>query len=195
MPVNAAESASLLNLAKSFTSSYEARDQLASALREHLGVTPRDSFWMSDDGIDDMLGPVVIYQFNRDVFDGNGGLPVKGSPGSADSFFRATYARTADGFTFGEPVAVRRKTDYVRDSADDEGAEPDGDETEVPEWLAHALAMAATLMKAAGHRYIRRVPKAGGGYRYFYKVSGGGGLGHEDEMKVDRKSTRLNSSH
>ena len=28
------------------------------------------------------------------------------------------------------------------------------------------------LRKGAGHKYIRRVPKAGGGYRYYYRVSG-----------------------
>ena len=189
MPVNAAESASLLNLAKSFTSSYEARDRLSAALREHLGVTPRDSFWLSDDGVDDVRGPVVIYRLERDCYDASGCGIAKCGPGTADEpFFRATYALTADGYTFGEPVKVRRVTAY--EAILDAGAGgPDAaaDETEVPEWLAHALAMAATLMKAAGHRYIRRVPKAGGGYRYFYKVSGGGGLGHEDEMKVGAK--------
>ena len=189
MPVNAAESASLLNLAKSFTSSYEAHDRLSAALREHLGVTPRDSFWLSDDGVDDVRGPVVIYRLERDCYDASGCGIAKCGPGTADEpFFRATYALTADGYTFGEPVKVRRVTAY--EAILDAGAGgPDAaaDETEVPEWLAHALAMAATLTKAAGHRYIRRVPKAGGGYRYFYKVSGGGGLGHEDEMKVGAK--------
>ena len=184
MPVNVEQTAAFAALAKSFTSSYEARDKLMGALREHLGVTARDSFWMSDDGIDDVLGPVVIYQFSRGVFDGNGGLPA---PGSADSFFRSTYSRTADGFVFGEPVAVRRKTDYVRDSAADESAEPASDEAELPAWLAEALARAAGLTKGAGHKYIRRVPKSGGGYRYFYKVSGGKGLGHEDEMAAGAK--------
>ena len=58
MPVNADKSAELLNLAKSFTSSYEQRDRLSAALREHLGVTPRDSFWLSDDGVDDVLAVV-----------------------------------------------------------------------------------------------------------------------------------------
>lgn len=187
MPVNVEQTAAFAALAKSFTSSYEARDKLVGALREHLGVTPRDSFWMSDDGIDDVLGPVVIYQFDRDVFaaDGCGVSIAKGSP--ADSFFRATYSRTADGFVFGEPVAVRRKTDYVRDSAADEGAEPGSDEAELPAWLAEALARAAGLTKGAGHKYVRRVPKSGGGFRYFYKVSGGKGLGHEDEMHVGAK--------
>ena len=185
MPVNVEQTAAFAALSKSFTSSFDAREQLGNALREHLDVTPRDSFWMSDDGIDDVLGPVVIYALARDAYDGNGGGIAKGV--ATDSFFRATYERTADGYTFGEPVNVRRRTDYVRDSGSDECCDATEDEAEVPAWLATALAMASKLTKGAGHRYIRRVPKSGGGYRYFYKVSGGAGLGHADEMKVGSK--------
>ena len=35
--------------------------------------------------------------------------------------------------------------------------------------MAEAL---GRLVKGAGHKYIRRVPKPGGGYRYYYRVSG-----------------------
>lgn len=190
MPVNANESAALLDLAKSFTSSFEQRDRLSAALREHLGVTPRDSFYVSDDGTDDVLGPVVIYRLDRDCCDTDCRGAVKSLPSGGDEpYFRVTYARLGDGYTFGEPVKVRRVTAYeaVRDSDAGEGLDAGQDEAEVPEWLAGALARAASLTKGAGHRYIRRVPKSGGGYRYFYKVSGGGGLGHEDEMKVGAK--------
>jgi hypothetical protein len=61
-----------------------------------------------------------------------------------------------------------------------------GTEHEIPAWMG-ALLDGTTdanglLVKGAGHKYIRRVPKAGGGFRYFYNVTGGGGLGHHAEM-------------
>ena len=61
-----------------------------------------------------------------------------------------------------------------------------GTEHEIPEWMG-ALLDGTTdanglLIKGAGHKYLRRVPKAGGGFRYFYNVTGGGGLGHHAEM-------------
>lgn len=50
---------------------------------------------------------------------------------------------------------------------------------EIPEWMAPSLA------KAAQHKYIRRVPKPGGkGYRYYYTVTGGHGLGHHGEFQT-----------
>lgn len=58
------------------------------------------------------------------------------------------------------------------------------DEVEIPEFIGEVLAGDA-LEKGAGHKYTRRVPKSGGGYRYFYKVAGGaGGIGHESEFVV-----------
>lgn len=180
MPVNAQQTAELAALAKSFTSSFDARGRLESALREHLGVTSRDSFWMCDDGVDDALGPVVIYRLTRDAFAGGG--VAKGLPSSSDDAdcYRATYSVGDDGFEFGEPVRVKRVTSYQPAEL-----EPAPDEAELPPWLGQVLALSAGMTKAAGHRYIRRVPKAGGGYRYFYKVSGGaGGVGHESEFQV-----------
>jgi len=180
MPVNAAETKAFADLSKSFISSSDARDRLSSALREHLGVTSRDSFWMCDDGVDDALGPVVIYRLTRDVFV-DGGV-AKGLPSSSDDAdcYRATYSVGGGGFEFGEPVRVKRVTSYQPAEL-----EPAPDEAELPPWLGQALALSAGMTKAAGHRYIRRVPKAGGGYRYFYKVSGGaGGVGHESEFQV-----------
>jgi hypothetical protein len=42
------------------------------------------------------------------------------------------------------------------------------------------------FLKGAGHKYIRRIPKAGGkGWRYFYTVTGGHGLGHHAEFVKD----------
>lgn len=38
------------------------------------------------------------------------------------------------------------------------------------------------LAKGAGHRYIKRVPKPGGGYRYFYKVGHGGTVANADHF-------------
>jgi hypothetical protein len=38
------------------------------------------------------------------------------------------------------------------------------------------------LAKGAGHRYIKRIPKAGGGYRYFYKVGHGGTVANADHF-------------
>jgi hypothetical protein len=38
------------------------------------------------------------------------------------------------------------------------------------------------LSKGLSHRYIRRVPKAGGGYRYFYHVGHGGGVANTDHF-------------
>jgi hypothetical protein len=52
-------------------------------------------------------------------------------------------------------------------------------EAEVPAWMAASM---EGLFKGAGHKYIRRVPKPGGGYRYFYRVTGGHGLAHDDEI-------------
>lgn len=55
---------------------------------------------------------------------------------------------------------------------------------EIPKWMA-ALVSRQALIKGAGHKYIRRVPKPGGGYRYYYNVTGGsGGLGHESEFEA-----------
>jgi hypothetical protein len=54
-------------------------------------------------------------------------------------------------------------------------------EHEIPAWMG-ALLDGDDLLKGAGHKYIRRIPKAGGGYRYFYNVTGGQGLGHHAEM-------------
>ena len=43
--------------------------------------------------------------------------------------------------------------------------------------------MFTDLVKAAQHKYIKRVPKAGGGYNYFYSETGGGGVALEEHMK------------
>ena len=44
--------------------------------------------------------------------------------------------------------------------------------------------MFTDLVKAAQHKYIKRVPKAGGkGYQYFYSETGGGGVALEAHMK------------
>jgi hypothetical protein len=63
-------------------------------------------------------------------------------------------------------------------------------EAELPDFLAEMIWGAdgqdlSDLIKGAGHKYIRRIPKAGGGYRYFYNVTGGHGLGHHAEMVKD----------
>lgn len=39
------------------------------------------------------------------------------------------------------------------------------------------------IVKAAQHKYIKRVPKAGGGYQYFYRETAGGGVALEEHMK------------
>lgn len=49
---------------------------------------------------------------------------------------------------------------------------------ELPSWYAEPLC------KGAGHKYIKRVPKAGGGYRYFYHVGHGGTVTAEGHMVV-----------
>jgi hypothetical protein len=54
-----------------------------------------------------------------------------------------------------------------------------GVEHEIPAFMVEHL-----LAKGAGHKYIRRVPKPGGGYRYYYTVGGGAGLGHHSEIGV-----------
>jgi 2'-5' RNA ligase len=58
------------------------------------------------------------------------------------------------------------------------------DECELPDWLGEMIFGAANgvFLKGAGHKYIRRIPKAGGGWRYFYKVTGGHGLGSHAEF-------------
>ena len=52
---------------------------------------------------------------------------------------------------------------------------------EIPEWMG--LLLDRALYKAAGHKYIRRVPTGKPGrYKYYYSVAGGHGIGHESEM-------------
>lgn len=55
----------------------------------------------------------------------------------------------------------------------------------IPPGLGAAL-WAASLEKGAGHKYIRRVPTGNSKrpWRYFYRVTGGKQLGHDDEMVV-----------
>jgi hypothetical protein len=50
------------------------------------------------------------------------------------------------------------------------------------------------LLKSASHKYIRRVPKSGGGYRYFYHVGHGGGVANEDHF-VPGASFRFDGGH
>lgn len=50
--------------------------------------------------------------------------------------------------------------------------------------LMHLVVDDDAVAKAAGHKYIRRVPKPGGGYRYYYAVTGGANLGHATEFVV-----------
>jgi hypothetical protein len=58
-------------------------------------------------------------------------------------------------------------------------------EVEIPEWLG-LLLWARELGKGAGHKYVRRVPtgKPKPKYRYFYSITGGRGLGHDEELQV-----------
>ena len=57
-------------------------------------------------------------------------------------------------------------------------------EVEIPEWIGLILHSDEDLLKGAGHKYIRRVPTGNPKkpWRYFYKVSGGSGLGHHSEF-------------
>jgi hypothetical protein len=43
--------------------------------------------------------------------------------------------------------------------------------------------MFSDLIKARQHKYIKRVPKAGGGYTYFYREQHGGGVALKEHMK------------
>src|SRR5688572_12712842 len=53
---------------------------------------------------------------------------------------------------------------------------------ELPSWLG---APVWDLEKGMGHKYLRRVPTGNPKrpYRYFYNVSGGHGLAHDEEIK------------
>lgn len=59
---------------------------------------------------------------------------------------------------------------------------------EIPEWMA-MLISDLELEKGAGHKYIRKVPTGRVGkkgkpiYRYYYKVTGGHGLAHDEELR------------
>ena len=62
---------------------------------------------------------------------------------------------------------------------------------ELPDWmgrLMHAVAE-RRLAKAAGHKYIRRIPTGNPKrpWRYFYAITGGKTLGHEEEIKRGAK--------
>jgi len=50
-----------------------------------------------------------------------------------------------------------------------------------------AAGLASELAKGAGHKYVRKVPTGKGGWRYFYAVTGGRGLGHSDEFAEGAK--------
>lgn len=62
---------------------------------------------------------------------------------------------------------------------------------EIPEALGKALweRQEAAMSKGAQHKYVRRVPNKTPPpkWKYFYDVSGGHGLGHEEEMVVGAK--------
>ncbi len=60
----------------------------------------------------------------------------------------------------------------------------------IPDFIGEALY--SSLQKAAGHKYIRRVPTGNPKrpWRYFYRTVGGKGLGHHEEM-VEGASFRL----
>lgn len=67
--------------------------------------------------------------------------------------------------------------------------------TLAPGWLELPAAYAeSALAKGAGHKYIKRVPKAGGGYRYFYHVGYGGGV-HSEAHFVEGASFRHEGGH
>ena len=69
------------------------------------------------------------------------------------------------------------------------GLEPGDEFVPVSKYLGLLLwvGQGRELMKGAGHKYLRRVPDGRGGWRYFYNVAGGGGLGHHDEMQAGAK--------
>lgn len=54
---------------------------------------------------------------------------------------------------------------------------------ELPESVGARL-WDAQIAKGASHKYIKRVPKPGGGYRYFYAVHHGGGVQRESDFVV-----------
>jgi hypothetical protein len=51
-------------------------------------------------------------------------------------------------------------------------------------WVPLPADVGERLFKGAGHKYIKRVPKSGGGYRYFYAVHHGGGVADEKHFVV-----------
>ena len=66
------------------------------------------------------------------------------------------------------------------------------DDIEIPEDFAiDILGINKNLHKSRNHKYIRRVPYTGANgkrkYRYYYKVTGGKGVGSHDEMVVGAK--------
>lgn len=65
------------------------------------------------------------------------------------------------------------------------------DVVEIPPWMGAILHAAdeARLEKAVGHKYIRRVPTGNPKrpWRYFYAVTGGKTLGHQEEIKRGAK--------
>lgn len=108
MPVNAEQTAAFANLTKSFISADDTRDRLGAALRLHLDVAPKDYFWICDHGATEE-GPVAIYNLERGS---DGDSPMKAIPIGPGEYFRIPFKLEAGVYTFGEPVKVRRKTDY-----------------------------------------------------------------------------------
>ena len=54
----------------------------------------------------------------------------------------------------------------------------------IPSWLGEILF--SGLLKGAGHKYVRRIPTGNPKrpWKYYYNVKGGGGVAHDDEIKV-----------
>lgn len=87
----------------------------------------------------------------------------------------------------------RTEPDHLRKAAYYAGAEAlavkVAREVEIPSFIGRSvwMAQARDLRKGAGHKYLRRVKGPNGKWRYFYKVSGGRGLGHAGEFHVGAK--------
>ena len=67
---------------------------------------------------------------------------------------------------------------------------------EEPVKMSATLRKRSTLRKLLQqlHKYIRRIPKPGGGYRYIYKESGAGGASKQPAEKVPEKRSKASAS-
>lgn len=89
-------------------------------------------------------------------------------------------------------LAKPREQAPVFDFEDASAAHVESDGSmEIPWWMADSLG----LEKGEGHKYVKRVPRPGGGYRYFYNVAGVGSTQHFEQGAKFQVHGKASAAH